>query len=479
MMIASLLLPVAAAILIPLLKLKKTALKGFVAVAACLTGAFGAAAALEGGSKTLLTFGGELAVKLSVDGVGAFFAIIVAIAFVAVCFYSFKYMEHEGSEERFFCFYLLSFAFMLAVAFSGNLLTLYFFFECVTLCSMPLVLHSLKKEAVSAALKYLFYSVAGALMALLGIFFVWHFSASHDFVMGGTLDMARVAGNEGVLLAVVFLSIVGFGTKAGMYPMHGWLPSAHPVAPGPASALLSAIIAKAGIVAVIRMVYYSVGSAFLKGTWVQTAWLVLALITVFMGSMMAYREKLLKKRLAYSTVSNVSYIMLGLACLSPEGLAGGLIHVAAHAAAKTVLFLVAGAIIFKEGKTTVDELGGIGRRMPITMWCFTVSALSLIGIPPLAGFASKWYISEAAVAGEMGTFGYLVPAVLLISALLTAGYLLSIVIAGFFPGKEYDRSAKKTEPSAAMMVPMVAVTAVGVLAGIFSGSLQGWFLSFM
>ena len=479
LMILSVALPVAAALLIPVLKPEKPALRTFVGAAAVLTGVVAAASAFAGGSVQLLSFGGDLTVRFAMDGLAVFFTLVVAAAFTAVCFYSFKYIEHEGADERFFAFYLLSYAFMLAVCCSANLVTLYFFFECVTLSSMPLVLHSLKKEAVSAALKYLFYSIAGALLALLGIFFVWYYSAAPDFVFGGSLDLARLAGHEGVLRAVVFLAIVGFGTKAGMYPMHGWLPTAHPVAPGPASALLSAIIAKAGIIAVVRLVYYAVGADFLRGSWVQTAWTVLALITVLMGSMMAYREKLLKKRLAYSTVSNVSYIMLGLSCLSAEGLAGGLMHVAAHAAAKTVLFLVAGTIIFKENKTRVDELAGIGRRMPVTMWCFTVSSLSLIGIPPLAGFVSKWYISGAAVAGDMGAFSYLIPAVLLVSALLTAGYLLSIVIDAFFPGREYDRTLAKTEPSLSMCIPMVAVTAAGVLTGLFAGGLHGWFLSFM
>ncbi len=475
MVILAAFLPVIAGALLPALKLKRRSLRVYVAVVCLAAAGLTAGAVAKGGSVILLSLAEGLDLKFALDGLGGFFAAVVAAAFTLVSFYSFKYMEHEGGESRFFCFYLLSYGFMLAVCFAANLVTMYLFFECVTLCSMPLVLHSLKKEAVSAALKYLFYSMAGALMALLGIFFIWNYSSSHDFLLGGVLDPELAAANRQVLLAVVFVSIVGFGTKAGMYPMHGWLPTAHPVAPGPASALLSAIIAKAGILAVIRVVYFSVGPELLRDSWVQIAWLVLALITVFMGSMMAYREKLLKKRLAYSTVSNVSYIMLGLACLTPEGLVGGLFHVAAHAAAKTVLFLAAGAIIAVEGKTRVDELAGIGRRMPVTMWCFAISSLSLVGIPPLAGFVSKWYISEAAVSAGLGVFGWLVPAVLLVSALLTAGYLLSIVVDAFFPGREYEGSLKKNEPAPAMTVPMMLVTAAGVLAGVFGGSLQSVF----
>ena len=188
--------------------------------------------------------------------------------------------------------------------------------------------------------------------------------------------MAKVAGNEKLLLAMVFVGIVGFGTKAGLYPMHGWLPAAHPIAPAPASALLSGIIAKAGIIAIIRLVYFSVGADFIRGTWVQYTWMTLCMLTIFMGSMMAYKEKVTKKRLAYSTISQISYINLGLALLTPEGAVGGLLHVAAHATSKGCLFLAAGVFIYKLGKRNVSELRGIGKQLPITMWCFLIASLS-------------------------------------------------------------------------------------------------------
>ena len=187
-----------------------------------------------------------------------------------------SYMEHIPRQNSFFAFYLMTYGVTLAVAFSANLVTLYLFFECVTFAAVPLVLHSLKKEAVSAALKYLFYSVFGALMALFGVFFIWHYSAGHAFTLGGVIDPQAIAGHEKIFLTAVFLMIVGFGTKAGMYPMHGWLPTAHPVAPAPASALLSGIIAKAGIIAVVRVVYYTVGTEYISGTWVQLVWMILA-----------------------------------------------------------------------------------------------------------------------------------------------------------------------------------------------------------
>ena len=304
-------------------------------------------------------------------------------------------MEHEERQNVFFAFLLISFGALMAVCVSGNLVTLYLSFETLTLTTFPLVLHEMDRAAVAAGLKYLFYSVGGALLGLFAVFFVYSYaSGDASFTYGGFLDSAKVAGHEGILLAAVFAGIVGFGTKAGMYPMHGWLPTAHPIAPAPASALLSAIIAKAGVVCVIRLVYFSVGAEFIRGTWVQTAWIILALLTIFMGSMMAFREKMLKKRLAYSSVSQISYIMLGLAMLSDEGLRGGLIHLMSHAASKGTLFMVAGIFIVKLGIRDVGLLKGVGRRMPVTMWCFMIASLSLVGIPPMGGFVAKYYLAH-------------------------------------------------------------------------------------
>ena len=288
-----------------------------------------------GRTVTLFAFTDNIHAKFSVDPIGRYYMIVVMLLFTCVLFYSFEYMNIEEREHIFFAFYFSCFGALLSVALAANLVTLYLCFEMATLTSMPLVLHEMSREAVAAALKYLFYSIAGALMGLLAVFVVCYYATDADsFVQGGFLDPARVAGNEKLLLAVIFAGILGFGTKAGMYPMHGWLPTAHPIAPAPASALLSGIIAKAGIIAIIRLVFFSVGPEFLRGTWVQYAWMSIAMLTIFMGSMMAFKEKVTKKRLAYSTVSQISYISLGLSILSMEGLLGGLLHLGAHAVSK-------------------------------------------------------------------------------------------------------------------------------------------------
>ena len=361
--------------------------------------------------------------------------------------------------------------------YAGNLITMYLFYELITLVSMPLVLHNGTREAVRAGRKYLFYSLCGAYMALFGLYFIDSYGNTLTFSAGGVLSSGAIAQHGGILLIAAMLMLIGFGVKAGMFPLHAWLPTAHPVAPAPASAVLSAVIVKAGVLGIVRVVYYIFGASFLRGSWVQSTWLVLTLLTVFMGSMLAYREPVLKKRLAYSTVSQLSYILFGLAVMDADALTGGILHVLCHGFIKAVLFLCAGGIIFKTGKTRVEELRGIGKEMPILMWCYTVAALGLIGIPPTGGFVSKWYLAVGSLSGGIPVFEWLGPAVLLVSALLTAGYLLPVTLKGFFPGADYNYEAlEKKEPSPFMTVPVLIFTALSVLIGLFPNEITGYLL---
>lgn len=429
----------------------------------------------SGAHITFLTLSENLHMAFAPDRLGTVFLSAVMILYTAVCFYSFEYMKMEEHVEMFFTFFFLSFTALIAVCLASNLLTLYFCFEMLTLLSMPMVLHELTKDAVSAGLKYLFYSIAGALMGLLAVFFVYYFTSGNaEFVKGGFLDPAKLAGKENMMLIGTMIGISGFGTKAGLYPMHGWLPTAHPIAPAPASSLLSGIIAKAGVIAVIRLVYYSVGTDLIRGTWVQYAWMTLAMLTIFMGSMMAYREHNLKKRLAYSTVSQISYILLSLSFLSEEGMQGALLHVLSHASSKGCLFLCAGVLIYKLGKRRVEELKGVGKLMPVTMLCFTIASLSLVGIPPMGGFLSKWVIAQASLHNGLGLYAVLPPVILLISALLTAGYLLTVVVDAFFPGGGFrtEEAAGSAEPTLLMTVPMICLCFVALAVGIFGGNVR-------
>ncbi len=440
-------------------------------------------------SLTLFELLKGIPIYFKVDDVSRLFVTVITIVWVLVGFYAFVYMKHEGRERQFFGFYLIVYGVLIGLSYSGNLVTMYLCYEIMTLTSMPLVLHSRTHESIMAALKYLFYSMCGAYLGLFGIFLLYRYCDTLTFTAGGTLNLELVSGHTTLLLAGILAMLIGFGAKAGMFPLHAWLPTAHPVAPAPASAVLSGIIAKAGVLAIIRVVYYVVGTDFIRGTWVQYAWMTLTLLTVFMGSMLAYREKVFKKRLAYSTVSQVSYILFGLSCLNVTAMEGALLHVIFHALIKSTLFLAAGAIIFKTGKDTVDQLEGIGKTMPRTLWCFTFASLALVGIPPTGGFISKWYLAEGALDADIGVFSWIGPAVLLLSALLTAGYLLSIVTNGFFPKKKTEEAelaeneeeeentavvavdTKKTDAPMGMIVPLVILAALTVLPGIFPNPL--------
>lgn len=412
----------------------------------------------------------KLPIQFGFDEVGRIFAVMISAVMLTAGFFSFAYMKHEQHEKRYYGFYLILYGMLNGLVFADNLITFYLFYELMTITSMPLVLHTQTKEALLAGLKYLFYSFCGAYMVLFGLFQLGRYCLSNTltFGAGGILDMSIVEGHETLLLITAFLMILGFSVKAGMFPLHAWLTKAHPAAPAPISAVLSGIVVKAGVLGIIRVVYYLFGTKFLAGTWVQYVWLVLSMITILMGSMLAYMEKGLKKRLAYSTVSQVSYILFGLALMQQAAFTGALLHTVFHALMKAALFLSAGAIIYQTGKKNIAELSGIGKQMPVVMWCYTIVSLGLIGIPPASGFISKWSLAMGALAFPMRAVGYLGVAALLVSALLTAGYLLPVTIRGFFVGNDFDYgSLKKKEPSKFMTVPLLILAAATLLLGMF------------
>jgi len=313
----------------------------------------------------------------------------------------------------------------------------------------------------------------GAAAALAAMFAFGAWGISTEFVLGGTIGAA--AGEHKTALLVIWLiAVIGFGAKAGMFPLHSWLPTAHPVAPSPASAVLSGLITKCGVLGIIRVTFFLFGADFLRGTWAQYAAIILALVTVFMGSMMAFGEKLIKKRLAYSTVSQVSYVIFGLMLLNESGFVGGIQQAVFHALAKDALFMWAGAVIHMTGNTYVDDLRGLGRRMPVAMWGFIIASLSLIGIPPTGGFASKWSLAAGALAFDAKGIGLAGVITLIVSALLTAGYLVPIASKAFFPGKEnYELPAPKCEAKPVMTVPIMILAILTVVLGLFPNLISG------
>ncbi len=399
------------------------------------------------------------------DDMAKFFAVLISGIWILAAVFSFSYMKHEQNPERFFLFYTMTLGALMSLCFSNNMMTLYLSYEYMTVLTFPLVIHTKSVDAVRAGMKYLGYSIFGAGLGLFGFFFLNSYCITTSFIPGGSLNGLAVAGNEMTLLVVYLLMMIGFGCKAGMFPLQAWLPTAHPVAPSPASAVLSGIITKGGVIAILRVTFYLVGADFVRGTWVQTTLLILSILTVFMGSMLAYKERLLKKRLAYSTVSQVSYVLFGIFLLHPIGFLGALLQVVYHAIAKNILFFCAGAMIFRTEKTVVTEYCGLGKKMPITMTAFTIASLSLIGIPPVAGFVSKWYLAECGLLPISGSIGVVGVAILMVSALLTAGYLLPIVLDGFFKKGENFDTVK--EADCCMTIPLVVLSVVIVLGGIF------------
>ena len=417
----------------------------------------------------LFSLSDRLPVFLRTDLTGKCFAALMALVWCLAGIYSFGYMEHEKHLRRYYSFYITTLGVLMALCFAGSVITYYMLYELMTLLTVPLVMHTMEKDAVAAGIKYLIYSILGASLVLLAVFMLARFVPTFSFVPGGVLTEEMVSGHETLMLIAAFLTILGFGTKAGMFPLHGWLPTAHPVAPAPASAVLSGIITKAGVLGVIRMVFFFIGPDMIRGTWVQTAFMALTLFTIFSGSLLAYQEDLFKKRLAYSSVSQVSYVLFGLSTLHPLGFVGSMLHVCAHSLIKDTLFMSAGAVIHRTGKTRVSELEGIGRQMPGVMWCFTLVSVGLVGIPPCLGFVSKWYLAQGSLNSviQPGFFTWLGPVILLISALLTAGYLLSLSIHAFFPRTPLPAGYQKLEPGAGMLVPMLILTFLSIALGIY------------
>ena len=467
LMLLAILIPVVGALLV--FREKDSAKRRRLCVTSVAAAALvSAAAPFLSGDVTLLRLSDTLSLHFYGDYLGLFFVLLVGFIWFFVAFHAFGYMKHEGNEPQFFGFFLLTYAALIGLAFSANAVTLYMCFELMTLSSMPLVLHNGTEQSREAAFKYLGYSTLGALMALMGFFMLAAQGNDLTFLAKG----GQLVGDEKTLLAAAFLIILGFGAKAGMVPLQMWLTEAHPVAPSPASAVLSGLITKGGVLAILRCTFQLFGEEMLRGTWVQTAVLVLSIITIFTGSMLAQREKLLKKRLAYSTVSNVSYVLFGLFTFTDAGIVGALLQIVFHALAKGALFLCAGSVIFAAGRTRVDELRGMGRRMPATMWCFTLASLSLIGIPPLGGFVAKWYLALGALEGG-STLELVGVVVLMVSALLTAFYLLPVVAAAFFPGRDFE-SGERCEVPKTMLIPQIVLTGLTLALGMFPAAVAGF-----
>lgn len=486
LMLTVILLPFAGGMLLQLIKFKdKRQKECYIFAYVCINTLLTYVLLAQGptGLIRVINFAGaKLDFSLKLDGMGIVFAGLVATLWPLATLYAFPYMEHEHNgrvhENIFYLFYTATYGVTLGVAMSGNLLTMYCFYELLTLVTVPLVMHTLTREAVLASRKYFYYSLGGAAFSFIGLIFLVVYGDSLAFLYGGVLNLAQAEGRKNLLLFVYVMAFLGFGVKAAVCPFNAWLPQAG-VAPTPVTALLHAVaVVKSGAFAIMRLTYYGFGIEFLRGTWAQYLLMGMVIFTIVYGCSMAVRETHIKRRLAFSTISNLSYILFGVLIMTPLGLVGALCHMVFHGVMKICSFFCAGAMITQAHAVYVHELDGMAKKMPKVFAVFTVSALALMGVPGLCGFVSKWYLAKAAFAsGSMlavaGVGG------LLISALLTAVYMLSIVIRAYFPGNAFDYGTLRDDirdPDWRMLLPLALFVAGMAVLGVYSAPLVQFFM---
>jgi multicomponent Na+:H+ antiporter subunit D len=417
-------------------------------------------------SVTLLEIFPGLDITFTVEPLGMLFGLVASGLWIVNSIYSIGYMRgnNEKNQTRFYFFFAIALASAVGVAFAGNMLTLFICYEVLTLCTFPLVTHSGKPEAMKSGRTYLGILLSTSIgLQLLAIIWTWHATGTLDFKAGGILD-GKVSGVAVSIL--LFLYMYGIG-KAALMPIHRWLPAAM-VAPTPVSALLHAVaVVKAGVFTVVKVIVYIFGYEFLANS-LTTNWLVyVAGFTILAASIVALRQDNLKRRLAYSTISQLSYVIMAAAILAPLSVMGAVLHIAAHAVGKITLFFAAGSIYTAAHKTEVSQLNGIGRKMPWTMGAFAIASFSMIGVPPTAGFLSKWYILMGALEVEH----YFAIGVIIISTLLNAGYFMPIIYNAFFKEAD-DKNDPHADHGEAPLPVVIALTATAigtVLLFFFSG----------
>jgi multicomponent Na+:H+ antiporter subunit D len=374
-----------------------------------------------------------LSLSLRADGMGIIFAVLASILWVLASSYAVGYMRGDDASNRtrFYAFYALCLATAFAVAFAGDLFTFFIAYELLTVSTYPLVTHNGNEAAIAAGRKYLAFLLGGGVLVLFGLVILTALVGDVTFVAGGFVGDALGPA----LTSVTFLLFaVGFGTKAGLMPLHRWLPAAM-VAPTPVSALLHAVaVVKGGVFAFGRLIGFVFGPDVLAGLTVTTLLAVVAGTTLVLASVVALRQDHLKRRLAYSTIAHLAYIVLGFALLAPTSFEGSLLHIVNHGVLKITLFFCAGALHVHLHLDHVSELDGVGRQMPYTMGAFALASLGLAGLPPMGGFVSKWYLVLGAYEAEQ----YLAAAVMAFGGLFTAAYLFPIVYRAFFRGPTAD-----------------------------------------
>ncbi len=420
--------------------------------------------------ETRIAIAPGLTLVLNADALSVLFVTLSTVLWLVTTVYAIGYLEHSTNRSRFFGFFSLCVSATVGIALSGNLLTFVIFYEILTLATYPLVAHRGTPEATRGAKIYLAYTLSGGLLLLVGAVWLRTLTGPVDFQEGGVLGHLS-ADVHGQLVMIFALLLAGLGVKAALVPLHGWLPQSM-VAPAPVSSLLHAVaVVKAGAFGIVRVVYDVYGVELASQLGLLAVLSVLASFTIVYGSVMAMTQDGLKKRLAYSTVSQVSYIALGTSLLGPVATIGGLVHLVHQGIMKITLFFCAGNYAETLGVANVSQMDGVGRRMPLTTLAFTVGALGMIGIPPIAGFVSKWYLGLGGV--EAGQHWVLL--VLASSTLLNAAYFLPILYRAWFrpPPAAWPKEHHfhtRFETMGALLWPPVITAVFCLLAGLLAAA---------
>jgi multicomponent Na+:H+ antiporter subunit D len=398
---------------------------------------------------------------LKIDELALLFAGLSCVLWFFTTLYAIGYLKGEENQGRFFAFFSLCVTATVGISIAGNLFTFFLFYEFLTLVTFPLLLHNKNEASKIAAISYLKYTLFGGAVFLFGLILLHVFVGSHEFVSGGYLQ--TLYDGDVLYLQILFvILLIGVGVKAAVFPLHGWLPKAM-AAPAPVSALLHAVaVVKAGAFGIVRIVYEIYGIEFASSLGLLSVLMGFAIVTILYGSFKALFQEDLKKRLAYSTVSQVSYILLGISLFGPLGTIGGLVHLVHQGVMKITLFFCAGAFSSQYKITKISQMDGLGKTMPLASLSFTIAALGMIGIPPTAGFVTKWYLGLGALENGL----WFVLGVIGLSALLNSAYFLPIIYRIWFKEPLYQRQKSRS----LLLFPLVATAVLSLFFGIFSMS---------
>ena len=422
-------------------------------------------------SYSLFTILPGIEIGFRVDAFGLLFAMGASLLWIATSFYSIGYMRstNEHSQTRYFACFAVSLSATIGVAFSANLFTMFLFYEILTIITYPLVAHKGTPEAKAGGRKYAIYLLGAAKAFLVAaIILTYNLTGTLEFSKDGIFPEIVQSVNPELLYIIFVLFFFGFA-KSAVMPFHSWLPAAM-VAPTPVSALLHAVaVVKTGVFTVLRIIFFVFGADLMMDIGVDVFVITFASFTIIIASLLALSRDNLKARLAFSTISQLSYIILGAALLTPSAMVGGIIHITNHAFSKITLFFCAGSIYVSSYKTKVSQLNGIGKKMPWTMTAFAIATLSMIGIPPVSGFITKWYL----VIGSLERHNLVVLIVLLVSSFLNAAYFVPILYKAFFkeenPNSEnLDLSEhKELKENPFLVVPLTLTAIVSVVLGLY------------